>query len=90
MSGHELGPRLWPLLDDAGNLDCSMHTRYAAACRALGACCDEGLGDDADRTTLSVWETRRYWEAISDPPTEIEVAAVIARVHALLETAQRA
>ena len=67
-----------------------MHTRYAAACRALAACCAEGLGDDADRTTLSVWETRRYWEAISDPPTQTEVVAVIARVRALLETGQRA
>lgn len=90
MSAKQLNRQVRPLLDDARNLTCSTHTRYSAACRALELCCDAGLGDNTDRTTLSVWATRRYWEAIRQPPTERDVAAVIARVRALLENGQRA
>lgn len=90
MSADELNRRVRPLLDDARNRTCSTHTRYSAACRALELCCNADLGDNTDRTTLSVWATRRYGEAMRQPPAERDVAAAIARVRALLENGQRA
>lgn len=90
MSAGELNRRVRPLLNDARNRACSAHTRYSAACRALEVCCNTGIGDNTDRTTLSVWETRRCGEAMRQPPVERSVAAVVARVRALLENWRRA
>ena len=84
MTDDELRRAVLPLLGDAGNGECSMHTRFSAACRALAWCVEAGRGGAADVATIDEWEARRDWAAIHQPPTEPELAGVIARVRALL------
>lgn len=85
MTTRDLAAYVRRLLDDARNPSVWTHTRYSAACRALATLCDAGCGSSADRATVARWEDQRYGGALVLPPTEADVATIVARVLALLD-----